>query len=87
MNGVKETAESIKRKLSMDDYPEVRIGKKPKISSGKKVKLTIYLPEELDKQLMKFVYKQKMEGAKIDRSSVMAEALQNLLETEDANQV
>lgn len=85
-NGVSKTAESIRKKLTIDDY-EIKTGlEKVQTAAQKqkspKAKLSVYISEEMEKKFTKVVYKRKIERGKGDRSSVAAEALELLFEKE-----
>lgn len=87
MNGVKDTADSIRKKLTIDDYelnkssaviPDVLPEKKKEEPENKIVKTTIYFSEEASQMLTKLVYQKKLANEKGDKSSVVCDAIQLL---------
>lgn len=93
---IKEVTESIKTKLSFDDYTpsthndiyksenkEVKT-EQNNDSKVKKVKRTFYLDEQIVDRLDEFYVKKLSKKQKVDKSDIVAQALLNLLEDENA---
>lgn len=80
MSGLKDVEDRLTtRKLSLQDYktalPQEVITVKPK-----KVKLTIYLSEEIMTKLNEICAKNVLQNGKLDKSSLMEQAVELLYE-------
>lgn len=90
MSQLKEVTESIKSKLSFDDYtpsqhPDIKPSKQKDVVKAKKVKRTFYLDETVVEKLDSFYAKKLSEKQAVDKSDVVAFALEKLLEDENVN--
>lgn len=81
MAGMDNLKKSISKKLTLQDYKTVT-PQEVKTSSKKKVKLTIYLDEELIKKFNEICSKKLIEKGKPDKSALISKAVELLIEYE-----
>lgn len=83
---IKDLAESIKSKLSFDDYKPATQKKTDFGNAGimsndvKKVKRTFYIQEDIANQLDALYAKKITDRKKVDKSDIVSQALTNLFE-------
>lgn len=87
-NKLEKVTESIKSKLSFDDYtpsqqPDIKPSEQKDVVKSKKVKRTFYLDESVVDKLDAFYAKKLSEKKQVDKSDVVAFALEQLLEQDD----
>lgn len=82
-----EVSESIKSKLSFDDYkPSLPNAVKPEVNKDskpvrpKKTKVTFYLQDVLLKEFNDFYANQLLKNHKLDKSDIISQAIKNLME-------
>jgi hypothetical protein len=94
--GLKDTAASIQGKLSLKDYATSDDSKESKRLSGKalksfdvkpasrrnldKIKVTIYLTPEEERDLTEICHRRRISGEKIDRSTIVGEGIRMVKE-------
>ncbi len=84
---IKDAADSIKSKLSFDDYKpsehnDIKTEEQKHVIKVKKVKRTFYLDERVVEKLDSLYAKKLSEKKPVDKSDVVAYALEKLLEDE-----
>ena len=89
MKKITEVTESIKSKLSFDDYEtsehtDIKTEEHIDIKKVKKVKRTFYIPEEISQRFDDFYAKKLGQRVKIDKGDIVSQAIINFLEDEDA---
>ena len=100
MKGLDEVAGKLKKKLSFDDYDTKELlpqpvntsthqnAKEGKKKDSKKVKYTVYLTDEADRQFTEVYTKNLLDRSGKDRSTLMCEAVsllhkQSILQSSD----
>ena len=82
---IQEVSESIKSKLSFDDYKasenkDIKTEENKEVKTSTKVKRTFYLNKEIVDKLDEFYARKLTEKNKVDKSDIVMQALENLFE-------